>query len=79
MERTLIPSLDEVRAVLAHLLPGQLADLADASTVPLSTLYKIRQGVTDKRGPGIETVGKFWPHVPEDAMEKGYASLRVQG
>jgi predicted transcriptional regulator len=68
MERSLIPSIDEVRAALSGLKPWQLENLSKSSTVPLSTLYKIRQGVTGKRGPGIDTVGKFWPLI--DAAAK---------
>lgn len=55
---TPIPSIKDVQASLAKLTPELLTQLASRSKVPLSTLTKIRSGVT--KNPGIETVRSFW-------------------
>lgn len=56
-----IPSAEQVRAALAPLTLKQLDALAALSGVPAPTIYKIRIGQTEN--PGIETVGKFMPHI----------------
>lgn len=56
-----IPSAEQVRAALAPLTLKQLDALAALSGVPAPTIYKIRIGQTEN--PGIDTVGKFMPHV----------------
>lgn len=56
-----IPSAEQVRAALAPLTLRQLDALAALSGVPAPTIYKIRIGQTEN--PGIDTVGKFMPHV----------------
>lgn len=56
-----IPSAEQVRAALAPLNLRQLDELAALSGVPAPTIYKIRIGQTEN--PGIETVGKFMPHI----------------
>lgn len=60
MDTTLI-SAEEVRAKLAPLTLRQIDRLAELSSVPAPTIYKIRLGVT--ANPGIETVGMFLPYV----------------
>ena len=42
---------------------ARLQALALASGVPFTTLWKVRSGET--ANPGIETVRKFLPHLPE--------------
>ena len=61
MDNTLM-SADDVRTVLGLLTQRQLERLSAASGVPLSTLGKIRRG--DTLNPGLETVRKFFPHLP---------------
>lgn len=59
----LLLSPEQVRAQLAPLTHAQLQALAKASGVPFTTLWKVRSGVT--KNPGIETVGKFLPYIPD--------------
>jgi predicted transcriptional regulator len=66
---TPIPTGDTVRARLAPFSIKQLESIAEASGVPFTTLYKIQRGET--ANPGIETVGRFWMHLP--AAEKAAA------
>ena len=61
MDNTLM-SAEDVRTVLGLLTQRQLERLSAASGVPLSTLGKIRRGET--LNPGLETVRKFFPHLP---------------
>ena len=58
---TNIPSVEEVRAALLPLTLRQIDRLAELSTVPASTISKIKYGATIN--PGIETVGMFMPHI----------------
>lgn len=55
------PSAEAVRERLLALEHGQMQQLARESGVPLSTLSNIRN--SGKRGPTLETVSKFWPHL----------------
>jgi hypothetical protein len=64
-----LPSGDDVRQRLAPFSIKQLESIAEASGVPFHTLYKIQRGET--ANPGIETVGRFWAHLP--AAEKAAA------
>ena len=57
----LILSAESVRAALAPLTLKQLERLAELSTVPVSTIYKIKLGKTVN--PGVETVRLFMPHI----------------
>ena len=60
---TLLLSAEQVRERLADLSHAQVQMLAKASGVPFTTLWKVRAGITTN--PGIETVGKFMPHMPD--------------
>jgi predicted transcriptional regulator len=62
-----IPTIDDVRAVLARMTMEQIGRLGALSGVPPTTIYKIKRGETEN--PGIETVRKFMPHV-EAALRK---------
>ena len=64
-----IPTSLQVREALATLTLAQIERLAALSGVPWTTIYKIKRGETDN--PGIETVGRFLPHVQSvrDATE----------
>jgi transcriptional regulator with XRE-family HTH domain len=55
------PSAAEVRAALAPLVDHQMRRLAALSGVSVSTLYKVKRG--EVVNPGIDTVGKFSPHL----------------
>lgn len=68
---TNIPSAEAVRAALAPLTLKQIDRLAELSTVPASTIAKIKYGAT--ANPGIETVGMFMPHI--DAILREQATL----
>jgi transcriptional regulator with XRE-family HTH domain len=57
----IIPSAERVRALLAPLTLKQIDRLAELSGVSAPTIYKIKRGET--ANPGIETVGKFMPHI----------------
>lgn len=57
----IIPSSAQVRAALQPLTLKQIEALGGLSGVPPTTIYKIKRGETDN--PGIETVGKFMPHI----------------
>jgi predicted transcriptional regulator len=59
---TPIPTGEDVRERLAPFTIKQLEGIAEASGVPFTTLYKIQRGET--ANPGIETVGRFWAHLP---------------
>lgn len=65
---TQIPSAEAVRERLLALEHGQMQELARKSGVPLSTLSNIRN--SDKRGPSVDTVRKFWPHLLRLAVKK---------
>ncbi|MCW1959815.1 MAG: hypothetical protein KIH64_014975 [Mycobacterium sp.] len=58
---TRIPAAADVRRRLEALTYSQVQELARASGVPFTTLWKVRDGTTGN--PGIETVGKFWPEL----------------
>ena len=58
---THIPSAEAVRKWLEPLGHAQLQRLATLSSVPFTTLWKIRSGET--RDPRIETVRQLHPHV----------------
>jgi hypothetical protein len=58
-----IPSAEDIRAALAPLSMKQLDELERLSGVPATTIYKIKRGETVN--PGIETLGKFMPFVPQ--------------
>jgi predicted transcriptional regulator len=59
-----IPPVDAVKARLLALSHAELQALAERSEVPFGTLWKVRSGVTTN--PGMETVRKFWPHLPSE-------------
>lgn len=61
-----IPTAQQVRAALQPLTLKQLDVLAGLSGVPATTIYKIKRGETPN--PGIETVGKFMPHIARAAQ-----------
>ena len=54
-----IPSGADLKLLLAPLTNAQLYALEHHSSVPFTTLWKIRAGVTVS--PGIETVRRFYP------------------
>lgn len=54
-----IPTMDAVRAALAPLTLRELEELAEASGVPFTTIYKIKRGET--ANPGLDTVRQFLP------------------
>lgn len=56
-----IPDVPTIKAELLKLGYAQMQQLAVASSVPFTTLWKVRSGETEN--PGIETVRKFLPHV----------------
>ncbi|WP_342617194.1 hypothetical protein [Rhodoferax sp. GW822-FHT02A01] len=56
-----IPAISGIRTQLAGLSHAQVQQLAIASGVPFTTLWKIRDGTTSN--PGIETVRLFFPHI----------------
>lgn len=53
-----IPTAAEIRGRLALIGHAQTQELAKISGVPFTTLWKIRNGVTEN--PRIETVGQFF-------------------
>lgn len=57
-----IPLVSEVRAALESLSHAGVQELARVSGVPMTTIWKIRDGTT--ANPGMETVRKFWLHIP---------------
>ena len=63
MSKTTIITVADVRALLAPLNLAQLERLSKLSGVSRHTIYKIRQGHTSD--PGLDTVGKFLPHIRE--------------
>jgi hypothetical protein len=70
MDSSVIPTAEEIRARLEPLSRGQLIEIAERSGVPFGTLWKIRIGgdSTGKHGtdnPGIATVRKFAPYLPD--------------
>lgn len=60
-----IPSAQEVREGLRGLEPGKVRDLASASGVPFTTLWKMRSGET--KNPGIDTVRKVYTQLQSEA------------
>jgi hypothetical protein len=69
------PPIEDIRASLAGLSHQQLHYLSRGSSVPYTTLLKIRSGITGN--PGIETVRKFWPLVP--AIQTGWDGTERRG
>lgn len=59
--RHTIPSASDVRDALQPLTLSDLKKLATVSGMSVHTIYKIQRGETPN--PGVETVGKFWPHL----------------
>lgn len=57
--RTTIPPATEVQELLRALSAPLLERVASESGVPMTTIYKIRNGTTTN--PGLETVRKFLP------------------
>lgn len=57
-----IPEIEVVRERLSPLTERELRGLALKSSVPFSTLMKIRCGYTPN--PGVETVRKFFSLIP---------------
>jgi predicted transcriptional regulator len=68
MNKTIPLTLD-FRSRLSALGHAGLQELSKTSTVPFTTLWKIKTGETTN--PGIETVKLFAPHI--DAAEKAAA------
>lgn len=58
---SVVPTAAAIRQELVALSHAELQHLARLSTVPFTTLWKIRDGTT--RNPGIETVRLFVPHL----------------
>jgi transcriptional regulator with XRE-family HTH domain len=56
-----IPSASDIRASLNQLRHAGLQRLAKDSGVSFSTLWRIREGMTDN--PGLLTVNKLLPHI----------------
>jgi DNA-binding XRE family transcriptional regulator len=63
-----------VRELLRPLSMRQIVQLADLSGVSAHTIYKIKRGET--LDPGLETCGKFLPHV---TVVIGMAAGDVEG
>lgn len=53
-----IPSTEDVRLALRDITQADLRNVSESSGVPISTLIKIRHGVT--LNPGIETVRRIY-------------------
>lgn len=73
---TPIPSAAQVREALSPLTLKQIDLLARLSGVPSTTIYKIKRGETDN--PGIETVGKFMPHVAAALLEQARPTTQTE-
>lgn len=69
---TEIPSSESLRQDLRGLTFAQIEHLALRSGVPFGTLYKIRNGHTPN--PGIETVRKFYSHIPACSTHGEFAA-----
>lgn len=54
-------SAAQVRNALTPLSMRELDILAQLSSVPAATLYKIKLGIT--KNPRLETIRKFLPHI----------------
>lgn len=65
---TAIPSAEQVGELLRMLTLTQLKDVSARSGVPYRTLLNIRFAATPN--PGIETVRKFFHHLPVVEKEK---------
>ena len=61
MTPNIIPSAQHVRAALLALSHAQVLEIARASSVPFTTLWKLRTGETEN--PRIETVRRIWPEL----------------
>lgn len=61
MNASTIPPVTEIRGLLEKLGHAQVHELARASGVPFTTIWKVRSGETGN--PGIETVRKWMPHL----------------
>lgn len=53
----------QVREALKPLNHSQVQRLSKLSEVPFATLWHIRE--EHSKNPGVDTVGKFWPHIPK--------------
>lgn len=68
-----IPTAAEVRERLSSLKTAQIQALSDASSVPFTTLLKIKNGITEN--PRLDTVEQFYSYI--DAV-KGLQDLTPQ-
>jgi len=57
-----IPPVSAVKQALETLSHAGVQELSKVSDVPFTTIWKIRDGTTGN--PGMETVRKFWAHMP---------------
>jgi predicted transcriptional regulator len=60
------PTSTEIRDRLSPLSYAQIAVLSRLSGVPVTTLWKVRNGETSD--PRIDTVAQFLPHIDAAAM-----------
>lgn len=66
-----LPSMQDVRRVLSPLTLRQIDVLSDLSSVPPTTIYKIKNGLT--KNPGVITLKKLLPHVATAMADSGGA------
>lgn len=58
-----LPSVSTIQEQLADLSHAEIHSLSRASSVPFTTLWNIRSGVTTN--PGVETVRRFFGRIEE--------------
>lgn len=68
-----VPTTAQVRDALLKLRNPQLEKLAQLSSVPLGTIWKIRGGLS--KNAGIDTVHKFQPFVDALAAQAAEAAV----
>ena len=64
-----LPGIKQIRAALLKLNKEQVQALSTESGASFSLLSKLRGGHI--KNPGIETVRKFYPLLPDDAGGEG--------
>lgn len=64
-----LPSPEELRAMLAGMNYAAMERLSSVSGVPFHTIRKIRDGET--KDPGLSTAHALWPHLRLIAEAKG--------
>lgn len=69
--RYIIPTSDQVRAILSPLSFSELQELAEATGVHLSTIRRVKRGETTR--PDVDCVKKLFDHLKPKVVKPEFA------